>query len=188
MTKYLVAFAFGALVFEPVVYGQFGGNFSANIGAAQGRRISEQMNTALRQGTRGFGGGGSAKAGKGGSGGGEKAATNVPPPPPAAPKPPAPPPLSRVISQKKFTAPEWMKDPVPVGPPAPPPPPVNVDLGQIEKGMPRETLLAFGKPSSKITLFEDGHMLEIYQYRNQTVASGTVRLRDGAVATVEARP
>jgi hypothetical protein len=186
MTKYLLLLAFGALVFEPAAQAQFGGNIAANIGAAQGRRISEQMNTALRQGTRGFGGT-AAKSGKG-SGGGAKA-SNVPPPPPAAPKPPPPPPLSRVIStQKKTTAPEWMKDPVPVGPPAPPPPPVNVDLAQIEKGMPRETLLALGKPSSKITLFEDGHMLEIYQYRNVTLAPGTVRLRDGAVSAVEARP
>ncbi|MEO5926352.1 MAG: hypothetical protein ABIR70_21195 [Bryobacteraceae bacterium] len=184
MTKYLVLFAFGALVFEPTAQGQFG--FAANIGASQGRRISEQMNTALRQGTKGFGGGG-AKAGKG-TGAGAKAQSNVAPPP-AVPKPPPPVPLSRVITtQRKNTAPEWMKDPVPVGPPAPPPPPVNVDLAQIEKGMARETLLAFGKPSSKITLFEDGHMLEIYQYRNQTVASGTVRLRDGAVAAIEARP
>jgi hypothetical protein len=37
-------------------------------------------------------------------------------------------------------------------------------------------------------MFEDTHLVEIYQYRNQTSASGTVRLWDGAVTAVEARP
>ncbi len=75
-----------------------------------------------------------------------------------------------------------------MGPPPPPKPPVNVDLTQVERGMARESLLALGSPSSKMTLFEEGHFIEIYRYRNQTVASGTVRLSDGAVVTVEANP
>ncbi len=181
---------FGALLLAPSARGQFGGgaNIAANIGNAAGKRISDQINTSLRQGTRGFGGG-KAKDGKAGTGGAAAPAakaTNIPPPP--APKPAAPPPLRRVEQAKKLTAPSWMTAPTPMGPPPPPPPPLNVDLAQIERGMARETLLALGKPSSKMTLFEDGHVVEVYQYRNQTLASGTVRLRDGAVSSVEARP
>jgi hypothetical protein len=186
MAKYLFLFLFAALVFEPAAHGQFGGaNFAASIGSAAGKRISDQMANSLRQGTRSFGTG-KAKGGPAGPGGAaaaKTAATNVPPPPP-----PPPPPLRRpVTASKKLTAPSWMTETF-IGPPPPPPPPVNVDLALIERGMARESLLALGKPSSKITLYEDGHMVEIYQYRNQTLASGTVRLRDGAVATVEARP
>lgn len=187
MTKHLTIFLLGAAVFGPAAFGQFGMNFAASIGSAAGKRISDQMATSLRQGTQGFGtSGGAGKQGKAGSGGANaavaKAAPAVPPPPP--------PPLQRPVpSGNKTTAPAWMTPRRAfVGPPLPPEAPVNVDLGQIERGMARETLLALGKPTSKITLYEEGHMVEVYQYRNQTVASGTVRLRDGAVATVEARP
>ena len=65
---------------------------------------------------------------------------------------------------------------------------VNVDISGIQKGMLRDSVLALGSPSARITMYDDGHMLEIYQYRNQTLASGTVRLRDGEVSAVEARP
>jgi hypothetical protein len=70
----------------------------------------------------------------------------------------------------------------------PPPPPLDVDLNAIEKGMSRESLLVLGAPSSRITMSEDGHLVEIFRYRNATRVSGTVRLRDGSVASVEARP
>jgi len=73
-------------------------------------------------------------------------------------------------------------------PEAPPQHPVNVDLSGVSRGMARENVLALGTPSARITMFEDGHIEEIYQYRNQTLASGTVRLRDGAVSTIEAKP
>lgn len=188
MTKHLTIFLFGATVFGPAAFGQFGMNIAASIGSAAGKRISDQVANSLRQGTQGFNTGGSAGKGKQGAGKGAPGtpAANVPAAPTA---PPPPPPLQRVVaSTRKTTAPSWMTGRTPLGPPLPPEPPVNVDLGQIERGMARESLLALGKPTSKITLYEDGHMVEIYQYRNQTVASGTVRLRDGAVASVEARP
>jgi len=189
MAKHLLVFLVGALVFGPVARGQFGGgaNIAASIGSAAGKRISDQMNTSLRQGTRGFNtGSAKAKSGTGGAAAAKANAGNVPPPPPLTP--PAPPPLRRTVTQKKTTAPAWMTEAPLMGPPPPPPPPVNVDLALIERGMSRESLLALGRPSSKMTLYEDGHMLEVYQYRNQTLASGTVRLRDGAVLAIEARP
>lgn len=76
----------------------------------------------------------------------------------------------------------------PKEPAAPAKEPVNVDLAQVERGMARESLLALGSPSSKMTLFEEGHLIEVYNYRNQSVPSGTVRLSDGAVVKIEARP
>jgi hypothetical protein len=107
-------------------------------------------------------------------------ANNVPPPPPrriaAAPKPAKP----RAVS-----VPMVMSAVIPEGPP---PAPVNVDLAGFHNGMDRDSALALGNPSARITMYEDGHLMEIYQYRNQTLASGTVRLRDGAVWAIEARP
>jgi len=187
MTKYLVLFMFGALLFEPAASAQFpGANFASSIGSAAGKRISDQMSNSLRQGTRAFGG--SAAKGKQGVAGGPAAkAAAVPPPAPVPPPPP--PPLQRLVTTtKKLTAPAWMTGETPIGPPPPPAAPVNVDLALIAKGMERDSLLALGRPSSKMTLYEDGHLVEVYQYRNQTVASGTVRLRDGAVSAIEARP
>lgn len=186
MKNHLVPVLFGVLVLAPSAHGQFGMNVAANIGSAAGKRISDQINSSLSQGTRGFGGGGAKEKGNKGVPG-TPAAAAAPKAPLANIPPPAPPPLQRVISAKKATAPSWMTQREPLGPPPPPPPPLNVDLASIERGMARETLLALGKPSSQMTLFEDGHMLEVYHYRNQSFASGTVRLRDGAVAAVEAR-
>lgn len=68
-----------------------------------------------------------------------------------------------------------------------PPIPTSVDFAVIHNGMERDSVLALGHPSARITMYEDGHILEIYQYRGSQ-ASGTVRLRDGAVWAVEARP
>jgi hypothetical protein len=193
MTKYSLLLLFAALAIEPAAHAQFG--IVSNFGAATGRKISSQMDASLRNGTRGFGGGGS-KSAKGGAtasaAAAAKPAANVPPPPP--PPPPAPQLQRRVSNVKKNTVPAWMLEsaqPKTESADAPKEPvkePVNVDLAQIERGMPRETLLALGSPSSKMTLFEEGHLVEVYHYRNQNVASGTVRLRDGAVVTIEARP
>ena len=151
MTKYLPLFLFGALAFEPAAHAQFG--FPANFGAATGRKISAQIDSALRNGTRGFGGGSKdAKGVKAGStDAAAKPAANVPPPPP----PPPPPQLQRVVSNiKKNTVPAWMLE-TPKDPAAPKEPvkePVNVDLAQVERGMAREALLAMGNPSSKMKI------------------------------------
>ena len=186
MTKYLLVFTFGALVFEPAAQAQFG--IVSNFGAATGRKIQSQIDNSLRNGTRGFSTGASAK-GKAGAPGTTAAAAaakaapaNVPPPPPPPPQ------LQRKLTAtKKTTVPNWMIEDAPKEP-APVKEPLNVDLAQVEQGMARESLLALGTPSSKMTLFDDGHLVEVYQYRNQTLASGTVRLRDGEVVKVEARP
>lgn len=101
---------------------------------------------------------------------------NVPPPPP-----------KRVVAKpgkpRSVSVPPVMSAAIPTDPP---PIPSSVDFAEIHNGMERDSVLALGNPSARITMYEDGHILEIYQYRGQ--ASGTVRLRDGAVWAVEARP
>jgi len=74
--------------------------------------------------------------------------------------------------------------------PAPPPPPPEVtseDLKTVKQGMARETLLALGAPASRITMFDDGHLLEIYRYMDKENTLGVVRLSDGRVSTIEVR-
>ena len=105
---------------------------------------------------------------------------NVPPPPPKRT-----PVAHQPVRTRTVSVPMVMSA---VLPDAPPPQPLNVDLAEISRGMARENVLALGTPSARITMYEDGHIVEIFQYRNQTLASGTVRLRDGSVATIEARP
>ena len=73
--------------------------------------------------------------------------------------------------------------------PAPEPAPrLDIDLASVLPGMPRPELLALGDPSARITMFEDGHVVEIYSYRNQLLVSGSIRLVDGNVATVQTNP
>lgn len=107
-------------------------------------------------------------------------ANNVPPPPPpkkrAAPQQP--------VRAQRATTPVV----VPVRYEAPKPEPLNVDLNQISSGMRREEVLKLGAPSSRISMYEGGHLLEIFNYHNATFASGSLRLQDGTVTSVEARP
>jgi hypothetical protein len=106
-------------------------------------------------------------------------ANNVPPPPPprraqARPAPPRPVAVPVV----------YQPEPEPVVEPRPA---LDVDLTAIEAGTPRTDLLAQGDPSARITMFEDGHLVEIFSYRNATYPWGSVRLIDGAVAIVQVR-
>jgi hypothetical protein len=107
-------------------------------------------------------------------------ANNVPPPPPrrrvAAAKPAKARPVSVPIVMSA------------VLPQAPSAVLFNVDLTQIQSGMQRDAVLALGVPSARITMYEEGHLVETYQYRNPTMPSGSVRLRDGAVFAVQVRP
>jgi hypothetical protein len=161
------------------------------VGSAAGKKVSEGVTTSLKKtgsvlesatktGARQAKESPSTPLLQVGAGVPKAEVNNVPPPPPpkrqtvaARPAPPRPVTVPAVMSA---VAPE------------PPPPPADVDLAAIQTGMGRDALLALGIPSARITMYEDGHLLEIYQYRNHTLASGTVRLRDGAVSTVVARP
>jgi hypothetical protein len=73
-----------------------------------------------------------------------------------------------------------------VAPTLPPPPEMSPEEFQkITTGTPRADVLRLGMPASKITMFDDGHLLEVYSYRQNGQKFGTLRLTDGAVSSVE---
>jgi len=103
---------------------------------------------------------------------------SVPPPPPlrrrapahaVAIAPPPPPPVAPAIS-------------------APPPPRMTADeLRAVAPGMERSALLKLGAPASRVTMFDDGHVVELYLYSGEQSTLGEVRLSDGQVSKVQLR-
>jgi hypothetical protein len=60
------------------------------------------------------------------------------------------------------------------------------ELALIKVGTTEKDLVeALGRPTSRITIPEEGHMLETYQYRANGKQLGTVRLDNGQVVTIE---
>jgi hypothetical protein len=76
-------------------------------------------------------------------------------------------------------------DAIPNPAPLPPPEMTTESFHNVAAGMSRTDLLRMGFPASKITMDEDGHLLEIYSYSQGGSRVGTVRLVDGAVATTK---
>jgi hypothetical protein len=66
-----------------------------------------------------------------------------------------------------------------------PPGQAATDLKKVTVGMSREELLKLGAPAGRITLPDDGHLIEIYQYTANGNMLGTVRLTDGSVTNVQ---
>jgi hypothetical protein len=106
---------------------------------------------------------------------------NVPPPPPvkrqakAAPAPVSARPAQPVLE----TLPE----------PLPPVPVVTRDsLAGLLPGTGRKDVLELGTPASRIMMFEDGHLVEIYRYQSSETTVGVVHLSDGAVSRVIVNP
>ncbi len=105
----------------------------------------------------------------------------VPEPPPAptraaAMPAPAPPPAAPLVLAPVFA------------PPPPPPPAVTAeDLETLAPGASRADLLKLGTPASRITMFDEGHLLEIFSYAANNVTLGVVRLTDGEVSRIEIR-
>lgn len=104
----------------------------------------------------------------------------VPPPPPVrrvaavVPQPPPLAPPGPVIVQR-----------IPV---LPPPPRVTPDdLKALANGTARRDVLKLGAPASRITMYDDGHLVEIYRYQSRDTTLGVVRLSDGSVSSVEVR-
>jgi hypothetical protein len=102
---------------------------------------------------------------------------------------PPPPPKKRVVS---------VVPPPPSLPPTPtvvrrvvvlPPPPVATpdDLKALASGTPRAEVLKLGAPASRITMVDNGHLVEIYRYQSADAAFGVVRLSDGSVSSVQVR-
>jgi hypothetical protein len=107
----------------------------------------------------------------------------VPPPPPArhvaaeVPEPPS-----------EASAPRAAIRRIAVHPPPPPPPQVTQeDLKGLAVGTTRTDLLKLGAPASRITMNDDGHLVEIYRYQTRDTTVGVVHLSDGSVSDVQVR-
>jgi hypothetical protein len=59
------------------------------------------------------------------------------------------------------------------------------DLQSVSLGTPRADVLKYGAPSSKITMFEDGHLVEVYSYHQNGQKFGGLKLTDGVVSNVQ---
>jgi len=104
--------------------------------------------------------------------------SNVPPPPPirhAFVHKPAPPP------------PPVEVEAAPPPPPPPPPAVTSADLKTVTSGMSRAAVLKMGEPAARISMVENGHLLEIYRYQRHDTTLGEVRLTDGSVSNVAVR-
>jgi hypothetical protein len=106
--------------------------------------------------------------------------SSVPPPPPRrlAVRRPAPPVAAVQPAEVEIA---------PVTPPPPAPPPVTADdlKTKVTNGMERQDLLRLGQPAARISMFDDGHFVEIFRYMAQDSTIGAVRLTDGAVSNVQ---
>jgi hypothetical protein len=99
---------------------------------------------------------------------------------------PPPPPLRRASARKAVSAQDLPPPPI-----APPPTPAISapqitadDLSHVTSGMQRKDVLKLGEPTSRVSMFDEGHLLEIYRYQASDTTLGVVRLTDGAVSTV----
>jgi len=105
----------------------------------------------------------------------------VPPPPPAAGTSAQPSlPIAEINAPREATQFLTLAD---VTPRLPAPPEMSPEqLRGISNGMTRADLLKLGPPAGKITMFEDGHLVEVYSYHQNGQKFGTLRLTDGAVS------
>lgn len=84
-------------------------------------------------------------------------------------------------------APASLADALP-SPPLPPPPSMTPEsLKRVTIGMHRAELLRLGDPSSRVSMFDDGHLVETFSYRADGQRFGRIEVQDGIVAKVEAK-
>lgn len=116
--------------------------------------------------------------------------TGVPPPPPlahsGARQESTLPVAANFVTPVPF-APSTMAEALPLVPIPPPPTMTPESLKQVSLGMSRTDVLKLGDPSSRIAMFEGGHMVETFSYRADGQRFGIVRLQDGAVAKIDAQ-
>lgn len=100
---------------------------------------------------------------------------------------PPPPPLPGEHVTRRAAVPvvkEIVPEPVVV--PGPPPPQMTAaDLRNVTPGMNRDAVLQMGQPAERITMVENGHLVETYSYVQNDAFLGRVHLSDGAVASAD---
>jgi hypothetical protein len=154
------------------------GNSSAGAAGSAHRASTHAASSPTRQGggTTGAGADSNAPLLEVGPGVPRVDGSNVPPPP-----------LLRRASVRKVVPAQDL----PPAAIAPPPPPAPVapqitadDLKHVTSGMQRTEVLKLGEPTSRISMVDEGHLLEIYRYQSSDTTLGVVRLTDGAVSNV----
>ncbi len=119
-----------------------------------------------------------------GPGGVVKDHSLVPPPPPPARRAAIVPPPPTVESSPVVTA---FRPTIPVLPPPPPPQVTADDLKSLASGTDRRDVLKLGAPAARISMYDDGHLVEIYRYQSHDRTIGVVKLSDGSVSSVQIR-
>jgi hypothetical protein len=168
---------FGAAAAVGTVGGANGKNVSTGLTAVF-KKVNEQTDKAASKETQG-------PALEVGPGQPKADASGVPlPPAPAGKRAPFTlPVIAQITTPEQATQLQALSD---VAPALPPPPEMSPEkLKMVAAGMSRADLLRLGAPASKIVMDENGHLLEIYSYRQNGDKIGGVRLHDGAVASVE---
>lgn len=66
-----------------------------------------------------------------------------------------------------------------------PPPPSEEDFAKVKEGSARQDVFAaLGTPSSRITIPDEGHLIEILSYSDGARRLGSVRMDNGQVVSV----
>jgi hypothetical protein len=100
---------------------------------------------------------------------------------------PPPPPLKQVavVAPKPVNVPHTVFVPEPEV--APPPQATAEDLSKISVGWTREQVVALGFPAIRISMFDDGHLQELFQFMSNEKTVGVVRVTDGTVSAIQLR-
>lgn len=101
-----------------------------------------------------------------------------------APSVPPPPPIHHAYHRPVRPV-ETAPMPAIAVPPPPPPQATAQDLKKIAVGSSREDLLKLGFPAIHITMYDNGHLLEIYRFVSEHGDVGLVRVTDGSVSNVQ---
>lgn len=172
----------------------------STVGGVAGKQVSsgidkifgktgDVLKGAAKQGTAKQDAGAKEPLLKVGPGKPKEDASSVPPPPPPAAG-------ERLVRRAPVAASQAPPTPQPVyvaptpppAPPTPAPPAMTREtLASVTAGMSRDELLRSGAPISRVTMFDGGHLVEIYRYQSRDSVLGVVRLSDGAVSKVEVR-
>jgi len=159
-----------------------------SVGGVAGKKVSEGLSTVFGKVDQQMGKAAKTGVAKNPSAPLMEVGPGVPKGDGSVPAPPAP--LARHAAVRKPAPAAVVPPPAPplAAPVLAPPPPPEVtvdDLKNVTAGMNRENVLKLGAPAARITMFEDGHVLEIYRYMAKDSTIGVVRLIDGSVATVQ---
>jgi hypothetical protein len=104
--------------------------------------------------------------------------------------PPPPPPVHHAVAHHKtLRLPPARRVPVPIIP-TEGEQVVQISLAELKTvtaGMSRSDVLRLGTPAARVTMYDDGHLVEIYRYLERDTNLGTVRLTDGSVSSVHLR-